>query len=89
MARKCLKERQKRRAKLVEKYAEKRAELKAEGNYIALAKLPRDGSKARLRNRCGLTSRPRAYMRKFGLCRNMFRDLALSGELPGVTKSSW
>lgn len=89
MARKCLGEREKRRAKLVAKYAAKRAELKEQGAYAALAKLPRDSAKVRQRNRCVLSSRPRAYMRKFGLCRNMFRDLALSGELPGVTKSSW
>ena len=89
MARNCLKNREKKRAKLVAKYAEKRAQLKKEGNYAALAKLPRDSSPSRQRNRCFLTGRPRGYIRKFGLCRNMFRDLALSGELPGVTKSSW
>ncbi len=89
MARNCLKNREKKRAKLAAKYAEKRAQLKKEGNYAALAKLPRDSSPSRQRNRCGLTGRPRGYIRKFGLCRNMFRDLALSGELPGVTKSSW
>ena len=89
MARKCLGYREKRRKKLVEKYAEKRAELKALGNYAALSKLPRDSSPSRQRNRCQVTSRPRGYYRKFGLCRNMLRDLALAGELPGVTKSSW
>jgi small subunit ribosomal protein S14 len=89
MARKCLINREKKRAKLVAKYAAKRKELKEEGNYIALAKLPRDSSPVRKRNRCVLSGRPKGYMRKFGLCRNMFRDLALSGELPGVTKSSW
>lgn len=89
MARKCLKHREIRRAKLVKKHAEKRAELKADGNYIALSMLPRDSSPSRRRNRCQLTGRPRGYLRKFGLCRNKFRELALSGELPGVTKSSW
>ena len=89
MARKCLKGREKKRAKLVAKYAEKRAQLKAEGNYLALAALPRDSSPSRQRNRCALTGRPRGYIRKFGLCRNKFRQLALEGELPGVTKSSW
>lgn len=89
MARKCLINREKKRQKLAAKYAAKREELKKEGNYVALAKLPRDSSPSRQRNRCGLTGRPKGYMRKFGLCRNMFRDLALSGELPGVTKSSW
>jgi len=89
MARKCLKGREKKRAKLAAKYAKKRAELKAEGNYLALSELPRDSSPSRQRNRCALTGRPRAYIRKFGLCRNKFRQLALEGELPGVTKSSW
>ena len=89
MARKGLIEKEKRRQKLVEKYAEKRARLKAEGNWLALAKLPRNSSRVRLRNRCALTGRPRGYYRKFGLCRNMLRELAHRGELPGVTKSSW
>ncbi|MFT5430860.1 MAG: small subunit ribosomal protein S14 [Myxococcota bacterium] len=89
MARKCLKEREKKRVKLVAKYAKKREELKAEGNYLALSKLPRDSSRVRRTNRCVLTGRSRAYIRKFGLCRNKFRQLALEGELPGVTKSSW
>ena len=89
MARECMKGREKKRVLLAAKYAKKRAELKAEGNYIALAKLPRDSSPSRQRNRCVLTGRSRAYIRKFGLCRNKFRQLALEGELPGVTKSSW
>jgi len=89
-----------KREKLVAKYAAKRAELKKvmattesdEEFYAAqrkLAELPRNSSSVRLRNRCQLTGRPRAYIRKFGLCRNQFRQLALSGKLPGVTKSSW
>lgn len=89
MARKCLIEREKKRAKLVKKLAKKRAELKRAGDFTALAAMPRDSAQTRQRNRCGVSGRPRAYMRKFHLCRNMFRDLALSGELPGVTKSSW
>ncbi len=89
MARKCLKHREIRRKKLAEKLAAKRKQLKEEGNYIALSRLPRDSSPSRQRNRCVLTGRPRAFIRKFGLCRNKFRELALSGELPGVTKSSW
>ncbi len=56
---------------------------------IALQKLPRDSSPVRVRNRCALTGRPRAYYRKFGLSRIALRDLALAGELPGVTKASW
>jgi len=54
-----------------------------------LQKLPRNSSPTRVRNRCGITGRPRAYMRKFGLCRIKFRELALTGQIPGVTKSSW
>jgi small subunit ribosomal protein S14 len=89
MAKKCTHYRELRRKKLAEKYAEKRAQLKKEGNYVALAKLPRDSSPSRQRNRCALTGRSRGYLRKFGLCRIKMRELALSGELPGVTKSSW
>ncbi len=89
MARTCLKNRELRRKKLAEKYAEKRAQLKAEGNYTALAKLPRDSSPSRQRNRCELPGRSRGYLRKFGLSRIKMRELARSGELPGVTKSSW
>lgn len=89
MARKCMINREERRRKLAKKFADKRAELKKEGNYVALAKLPRDSSPSRQRNRCVLTGRSRGYLRKFGLSRIMFRDLARAGELPGVTKSSW
>ncbi len=89
MARKCMAEREKRRTALANKHLAKREELKKAGNYIALASLPRDSSRVRHRNRCALTGRPRGFLRKFGLCRNQFRDLALKGELPGVTKSSW
>jgi small subunit ribosomal protein S14 len=51
--------------------------------------MPRNGAKTRIRNRCAMTGRPRATHRKFGLCRNVLRELASRGELPGVTKSSW
>ena len=54
-----------------------------------LQKLPRNSSPTRVRNRCAITGRPRAFLRKFGLCRIKFRELALKGEIPGVTKSSW
>lgn len=54
-----------------------------------LHKLPRNSSATRIRNRCELTGRPRGFLRKFGLCRIKFRELALSGQIPGVTKSSW
>ena len=57
--------------------------------YYKLRKMPRDASRTRYRNRCNVTGRPRAYMRKFRMCRITFRELALEGKLPGVTKSSW
>lgn len=74
---------------MVAKFAEKRAQLKAEGDYAALDKLPKNASPVRLHNRCQLTGRPKGYMRQFGLCRNMFRDMALAGKIPGVRKASW
>jgi len=89
MAKKSSFEKAKKRAALVVKFAAKRAKLKEAGNWAALSELPRNSSPVRKRNRCALTGRSRAYLRKFGLCRNKFRELALNGELPGVTKSSW
>lgn len=56
---------------------------------LKLAEMPRNGAKIRMRNRCALTGRPRGFFRKFKLCRNMLRQLAQVGELPGVVKSSW
>ena len=55
----------------------------------ALAKLPRNGARVRIRNRCLLTGRPRAYYRKFGLSRIALRDLASDGQIPGCVKASW
>ena len=75
--------------RLVEKYAEKRATLKAAGDLEGLQRMPRNSSPVRLHNRCTLTGRPRGYYRKFGLCRNQFRALALEGKIPGVRKASW
>lgn len=89
MARKSLIAREDKRVKLVAQYADIRKQLKAEGKWDELDKLPRNSSKKRLHNRCKLTGRPKGYMRKFGLCRNKFRDMALGGKLPGVTKASW
>lgn len=89
MAKESVKARQRKREAMVAKFAEKRAALKAEGNYEALDKLPKNASPVRLHNRCQLSGRPKGYMRHFGLCRNMFRDLALAGKIPGVTKASW
>lgn len=81
--------RQLKREKMVAKFAEKRAQLKAAGDYEALDQLPRNASPVRLRNRCKLTGRPRAYIRHFGISRLKFRDMASMGKIPGVTKASW
>lgn len=89
MARKSNIARDLKRKKMITKYADKRAELKAMGDLEGLAKLPRNSSPTRWKNRCNETGRPRAYMRRFGLSRLSFRERASKGEIPGVTKSSW
>ena len=89
MAKTSSKARQVKRERLVAKYAAQRKELKAKGDYEALQKLPRNSSPTRLHNRCNVSGRPRAYMRKFGLSRIAFRELALEGKIPGVRKASW
>lgn len=89
MAKESIKARQRKREKLVATYAAKREALLKAGDYTGLQKLPRNASPVRLRNRCSLTGRPRGYIRDFGICRNQFRELALFGKIPGVTKSSW
>ncbi|EOZ99786.1 MULTISPECIES: 30S ribosomal protein S14 [Cyclobacteriaceae] len=89
MARESLKARERKRERLVAKYAKKRAELKAAGDYEGLDKLPKNSSPVRLHNRCKLTGRPKGYMRKFGINRVTFREMASAGKIPGVTKSSW
>ncbi len=89
MAKKSIVARDLKRKKMIEKYAEKRAELKAAGDWEGLAKLPRNSSPTRFKNRCSETGRPRAYMRQFGLSRIAFREHASKGEIPGVTKASW
>ncbi len=89
MAKKSVIARNEKRKALVEKYAAKREELKKAGDYEALAKLPRNSSSTRVRNRCVLTGRGRGVYEKYGLCRQMFRKLALEGKLPGVRKASW
>ena len=89
MAKESIKARQVKREKMVARYAEKRKALKAAGDWSALQKLPRNSSPVRLRNRCKLSGRPRGYIRDFGLCRNMFREMASMGKIPGVTKASW
>ncbi|HCN29773.1 MAG TPA: 30S ribosomal protein S14 [Verrucomicrobiales bacterium] len=82
-------EREKRKQKTVNKYAKLRAELKAQGDYVGLSMLPRDASPTRLTNRCRVSGRRRAYMRRFQMSRLTFRECALAGLIPGVTKSSW
>jgi small subunit ribosomal protein S14 len=89
MAKKSVIARNEKRKLLVEKYAAKREELKKAGDYEALRQLPRDSSATRVRSRCVLTGRGRGNYAKFGLCRHMFRKLALEGKLPGVRKASW
>lgn len=101
MAKKSMIARDAKRARIAENQAAKRAEVKArimdktsslEDRFAAsmeLAKLPRNGSKSRIRNRCGLTGRPRGYYRKFNLSRIALRELGSQGMLPGVIKSSW
>jgi small subunit ribosomal protein S14 len=89
MARKSIIARNEKRKQLVEKYAAKREELKKAGDWAALQELPRDSSATRVRNRCVLTGRGRGNYKKFGLCRHMFRKLALEGKIPGIRKASW
>ena len=89
MAKESMKARERKRARLVEKYAEKRARLKAEGDWEALQKLPKNSSKVRLHNRCKITGRPKGYMRQFGISRINFREMASEGLIPGVKKASW
>lgn len=89
MARKSNIARDLKRRKMHDKYAAKRAELKALGDLEGLAKLPRNASPTRLKNRCVETGRPHGYMRTFGLSRLSFREHASKGEIPGVTKASW
>lgn len=89
MAKKSMIARDEKRKKMILKYAAKRAELKELGDQDGLQKLPRNSSPARWKNRDVLSGRPRGYMRRFGLNRINFRQLASEGKIPGVTKSSW
>jgi len=101
VAKTSLIERKKKRERLVAKYAARRTELNAiindqsrseEERYQArlkLQQLPRNSNPTRLRNRCELTGRPRGTFRKFGLARNKLREIAMRGEIPGMTKASW
>jgi small subunit ribosomal protein S14 len=81
--------RNERKRATVKKYAAQRAELKAKKDYAGLAQLPRDASPTRVVNRCEVTGRRRAFIRRFKLSRLTFRELASQGLIPGVTKSSW
>ncbi len=100
MAKKSMIARDVKRKKIVEEYAEKRAALKERFEsttsqkekleiHRQIQQLPRNSSRTRVRNRCWATGRPRSYYRDFGLCRNMLREMAHKGLLPGVVKSSW
>ena len=101
MAKKSMILRDVKRKALTAKYAKKRAELKAtivnlklpdedrQQAQLALQKLPRESSKSRIRNRCGITGRARGYYRKFGLGRSKLRELMMRGEIPGLTTASW
>jgi small subunit ribosomal protein S14 len=89
MAKECMKAREAKRQRLVAIHAEKRAALKKAGDQEGLQKLPRNSSPIRLHNRCKLTGRPKGYIRQFGLSRICFREMALAGLIPGVTKASW
>jgi small subunit ribosomal protein S14 len=101
VAKTALIERELKRDKLAAKYAKKYAELKAISTdakksdderqlaRLALQKLPRNANPTRQRNRCEITGRPRGTFRQFGLARNKIREMAFSGDIPGVTKASW
>ncbi len=101
MAKKSAVEKNKRRRRMVDQYAAKRAALNAivhDKNAspderfeatLKLAQLPRSSSKVRVRNRCNVTGRPRAYYRKLGMSRIALRELGLAGDVPGLVKSSW
>jgi small subunit ribosomal protein S14 len=89
MAKKSILARDAKRQKMYLKYADQRKEMKKLGDLEGLAKLPRNSSPTRLKNRCKETGRPRSYMRTFGLSRLSFREHASKGEIPGVNKASW
>ncbi len=89
MAKKAWLERNKKKMETVKKYAALRAELKAKKDYAALAKLPRNADPIRVVNRCSMSGRRHGHLRKFGCSRLTFREAALNGLIPGVTKASW
>jgi small subunit ribosomal protein S14 len=89
MAKKAWLERNKKKAATVKKYAALRAELKAKVDYVGLTKLPKNASPTRVVNRCSMSGRRHGYWRKFSASRLTFREAALNGLIPGVTKASW
>jgi small subunit ribosomal protein S14 len=89
MAKKSAIAREAKRQRMATKYAAIRKELREKGDYAGLQKLPRNSSPTRLHSRCKVSGRPRGYMRKFGISRIAFRELALDGKIPGVIKASW
>lgn len=89
MAKKSIIARQTKRERLAAKFAAKREALKEAGDYAGLDKLPKNASPVRLKNRCKLSGRPKGYMRFFGINRLEFREMALYGKIPGLTKASW
>jgi small subunit ribosomal protein S14 len=89
MAKKSWLERNKKKQETVKKFAAIRAELKAKKDYAGLSKLPKNASPTRVVNRCAMSGRRRGFLRKFGVSRMTFREAALNGLIPGVTKASW
>ena len=89
MAKESMKARQRKRERMGSALCRKKSCLKAAGDWEGLQKLPKNASPVRLRNRCNITGRPRGYMRDFGICRNVFREMASDGLIPGITKASW
>ena len=89
MAKTAWLERNKKKQETVKKYAAIRAELRRKKDYVALTKLPKNASPTRVVNRCSMSGRRHGYLRKFGCSRLTFREGALNGLIPGVTKASW
>jgi small subunit ribosomal protein S14 len=89
MAKKSWLARDKKKAATVKKFAVIRAELKAKGDYAGLSALPKNASPVRVVNRCKISGRRHAFIRKYGVSRLTFRELALTGQIPGVIKASW
>jgi small subunit ribosomal protein S14 len=89
MAKTAWVERNNKKREVVKKYAALRAELKAKKDYAGLAKLPRNANPIRVVNRCSMSGRRRGYLRKFACSRLTFREGAINGLIPGVTKASW